>query len=76
MSLILWKEQSWLDRLTLAIPESGKAIIIKTEENLKIEVHLNHTILGPYALGCFGTYSSIPLAEANRKQLAFAKYLQ
>lgn len=63
-----------MDMLTLAIPESGRASIPKTEENLKIGVHLNHTTLGLYTLGCFGTYTGILLLKSNSKSLALAKY--
>lgn len=61
--------------LTVAIPESGRASIPKPEENFKIGVHLNHTILGLHTLGCFGTYTGTLLSKPNSKSLALAKYL-
>lgn len=58
------------------IPESGRECIPKKEENLKTGVHWNHTTLGLYTLGCFGTYSSILLSQSNSNSLARAKYLK
>lgn len=61
--------------LTLAIPESSRPSIPKVEENLKIWVHLNKTIFGPYTLGFFDMYTSILFSNFNSKILALAKYL-
>lgn len=38
--------------------------------------NLNHTTLGLYTLGCFGTYTGILLSQSNSNSLALAKYLR
>lgn len=62
--------------LLSVIPESGRECIPKKVENLKTGVRLNHTTLGLYTLGCFGTYTGILLSKSNSNSLALAKYLK
>lgn len=64
-----------MDMLIPLIPESGRECILKkNDENLKTGAHLNHTTLGLYTLGCFGTHTGI-LSQSNSNSLALAKYL-
>lgn len=65
-----------MDMLLPVSPESGRECIPKKVENLETGVHLNHTTLGLYTLGCFGTYIGILLLQSNSNSLALVKYLK